>query len=93
MNIIKNWYILLDIYHLRTLIMKAKLFKNGRSQAVRLPKEFRLPGNEAIISHMGDAIVLQPIRHSWLDIYNHLEEISDFMEKREDLPPEDRESF
>jgi antitoxin VapB len=36
----------------------AKLFKNGRSQAVRLPKEFRLPGNEVLIRREGSRIVL-----------------------------------
>ena len=34
----------------------AKLFENGRSQAVRLPKKFRLPGNEVIIQRLGNAI-------------------------------------
>jgi antitoxin VapB len=36
----------------------AKLFKNGRSQAVRLPKEFRLPGNEVLIRREAGSIVL-----------------------------------
>jgi antitoxin VapB len=39
----------------------AKLFMHGRSQAVRLPKEFRLPGTEVRVSRVGDAIVLEPI--------------------------------
>ncbi len=71
----------------------AKLFENGRSQAVRLPKDFRLPGNEVAISHMGDAIVLQPIRHSWVEIYHAMSELPDFMDERNDLPPEERETF
>ena len=36
----------------------AKLFKNGQSQAVRLPKEFRMTGNEVYIKRQGEAIVL-----------------------------------
>ena len=40
----------------------AKLFMNGRSQAVRLPKEFRLPGTEVRISRMGSGVLLQPIQ-------------------------------
>ena len=40
---------------------RAKLFANGRSQAVRLPKEFRLPGNEVLIRRDGERIILEPI--------------------------------
>lgn len=39
----------------------AKLFKSGRSQAVRLPKEFRFEGNEVRIRREGQAVVLEPI--------------------------------
>lgn len=43
---------------------KAKLFRNGRSQAVRLPKEFRLPGEEVLIRKEGNAVILEPIEKS-----------------------------
>jgi antitoxin VapB len=39
----------------------AKLFMHGRSQAVRLPKEFRLPGAEVRVSKIGDKVILEPI--------------------------------
>lgn len=39
----------------------AKLFANGRSQAVRLPKEFRLPGTEVRISREGNRVILEPL--------------------------------
>ena len=39
----------------------AKLFKHGRSQAVRLPKEFRLPGKEVRVSRIGKGVLLEPI--------------------------------
>jgi antitoxin VapB len=42
-------------------IAKAKLFKHGRSQAVRLPKEFRLPGNEVRVRRIGRSVLLEPI--------------------------------
>ena len=52
----------------------AKLFQNGRSQAVRLPKEFRFEGNEVRIRRVGDGVMLEPtVRRgraddwSWLD--------------------------
>ncbi len=37
-----------------------KLFKNGRSQAVRIPREFELPGEDAIMRKEGDRIVIEP---------------------------------
>ena len=39
----------------------AKLFKHGRSQAVRLPKEFRFPGNEVHVRRVGRTVLLEPI--------------------------------
>jgi antitoxin VapB len=39
----------------------AKLFTHGRSQAVRLPKEFRMPGKEVRVTRVGDAVLLEPI--------------------------------
>jgi antitoxin VapB len=39
----------------------AKIFQHGRSQAVRLPKAFRLPGTEVKVSRVGDAVLLEPI--------------------------------
>jgi antitoxin VapB len=44
----------------------AKLFRNGRSQAVRLPKEFRFEGEEVSIRREGESVVLEPLRRrSW----------------------------
>ena len=39
----------------------AKIFKHGRSQAVRLPKEFRLPGTEVRVSRVGKGVLLEPV--------------------------------
>ena len=39
-----------------------KLFRNGRNQAVRIPVEFELPGNEAIMHRDGDRLVIEPVR-------------------------------
>ena len=43
----------------------AKLFTNGRSQAVRLPKEFRFSGNEIYAQKVGDAVLLVPKDKVW----------------------------
>ena len=39
-----------------------KLFRNGRHQVVRIPVEFKLPGNEAIMHRDGDRLVIEPVR-------------------------------
>jgi antitoxin VapB len=39
-----------------------RLFRNGRNQAVRIPVEFELPGDEAVISRDGDRLVIEPAR-------------------------------
>jgi len=44
-----------------TDIATAKLFKHGRSQAVRLPKEFRLPGKEVRVRRIGRSVLLEPV--------------------------------
>ena len=46
----------------------AKLFMHGRSQAVRLPKEFRLPGAEVRVSRVGHKVILEPIEEPKLDV-------------------------
>ncbi len=61
----------------------AKLFQNGQSQAVRLPKEFRFEGNEVIIKRLGDSVVLMPANHSWDVLISSLDKFSDdFMNNR-----------
>jgi antitoxin VapB len=44
---------------------RAKLFWSGRSQAVRLPKEYRFDGTEVRIRRRGDAVILEPIPTDW----------------------------
>lgn len=73
----------------------AKLFKNGESQAVRLPKEFRFEGNEVLIRRVGNAVVLLPKAKSWDTLIDSLAKFPpDFMTQR-DQPEEDdhREPF
>ena len=46
----------------------AKLFKHGGSQAVRLPKNFRLPGNEVRVRRLGRGVILEPTEGSREDV-------------------------
>jgi antitoxin VapB len=43
----------------------AKLFLSGRSQAVRLPKQYRFPGNQVAVKHFGNGVLLLPIDDPW----------------------------
>ena len=72
----------------------AKLFMNGRSQAVRLPADFRFEGKEVFIEHVGDAVVLYAKPVGWDDFFaSEGETPDDFLVDREDAPPQDREWF
>mgnify|MGYP000235115266 CR=1 FL=1 len=65
----------------------AKLFQNGRSQAVRLPKAFRMEGKEVKISRQGKKIILEPMDATWVTWFNTLGEFSDdFMQDGREQP-------
>jgi antitoxin VapB len=74
----------------------AKLFRNGRSQAVRLPAEFRFEGKEVFVRRdleTGD-VILSRRPASWVDFFELMKMIDvpdDFLTDREDLPPQVRD--
>lgn len=75
-------------------IKTAKLFINGRSQAVRLPKEFRFDGNEVFIRKEGDEVILSAKEPSWDDFFNAASAFGDdFLAERDNEPPQERESL
>ena len=55
----------------------AKLFPNGNSQAVRLPKEYRFEGEQVYIRRMGEAVVLLPYQTPWQLLIDSLSQFSD----------------
>ena len=68
-------------------MMTAKLFENGRSQAVRLPKEYRFTGDEVTINKVGDIVVLIPKENKWSGFLTSLELFSeDFMSDGREQP-------
>jgi antitoxin VapB len=72
----------------------AKLFKNGGSQAVRLPKEFRFEGSRVFIKKVGDAVVLLPHSDSWQVLFDSLDQFTDdFMTSRDQPDLQDREDL
>lgn len=75
--------------------MEAKIFKSGNSQAVRIPKEFRLEGNSVEIFKRGDELVLKPKPANLGVAFRLMSSMpSDFMQDgRLDELPQDREGF
>ena len=72
----------------------AKLFTTGRSQAVRLPKEFRFESSEVFIRREGNEVILSEKPASWEDFFTSSERpADDFMTERVDLKAEKRELF
>lgn len=66
-----------------------KLFKNGRNQAVRIPREFELPGEDAIIRKEGERLVIEPAPPtSLLDLLATLKPLDEKWPPIEDLPPD-----
>jgi len=72
----------------------AKLFKNGSSQAVRLPKNYRFPGTQVFIRRLGNGIVLMPDEGSWDTLIASTQQFSDdFPSTRDQGVVETRESL
>lgn len=72
----------------------AKLFKNGRSQAVRLPKEYRFPGKQVFVRKLGKGVLLMPEEGSWEAMKESVEMFSnDFMIKRVQGEHDEREGL
>lgn len=66
-----------------------RLFRNGRNQAVRIPREFELPGQDALMSREGDAIVIRPTsRRSLLAVLKSLEPLTEEFPEIADPAPE-----
>lgn len=72
----------------------AKIFTNGRSQAIRLPKEYRFSGEDVYINKIGKIVVLIPKDDPWSVLANSLDQFSeDFMEDRNQPPQNSREEL
>ncbi len=72
----------------------AKIFQNGQSQAVRLPKEFRFNGKEVFVKRLGKAVILLPAEDWWGPMNRNIGKFSaDFMNERDQGVGEVREPF
>ncbi len=76
-------------------MMTAKVFENGRSQAVRLPKEYRFSSDEVLINKIGEIVLLMPVNSKWDSFMRAVDMFSsDFMEDgREMRTDQEREEL
>jgi len=75
-------------------VKTAKLFQNGQSQAVRLPKEFRFEDDHVFVKKSGNVVVLIPTMNSWDILIHSLNKFSDdFMVERKQPKIQKRENF
>jgi antitoxin VapB len=81
-----------------TMPRTAKLFRNGRSQAVRLPSEYRFEGSEVYVRRNpenGD-VILSRRPESWRDFFQLVKTLdlpADFLADRKNTPPQKRDLF
>lgn len=69
----------------------AKLFMNGRSQAVRLPAKYRFKGTEVLVNRVGDTVVLSPKLDFWSDFFAVPSGVPrTFLKRRRDAAPQKR---
>ena len=72
----------------------AKIFINGRSQAVRLPKNYRFIGDDVFIKKIGKMVVLLPKGDPWSPLVNSLDQFTDdFMNDRDQPYQDSRENL
>ena len=73
----------------------AKIFENGRSQAVRLPKKFRFNVDEVVVQQLGEAVILVPKEALWQTFMDGLDGFTDdiFSDGREQGSQEEREAL
>jgi antitoxin VapB len=78
-------------YSMSTSERHVRLFRNGRNQALRIPREFELEGEEAIIHKEGDRLIVEPVRKGkLLALLASLDSLTEpFPDIDDDLPPLD----
>jgi antitoxin VapB len=72
-----------------------RLFRNGRNQAVRIPRDFEMDGSEAIIRKEGNKLILEPVdaKNCLLELLKTLEPIQEEFPEMEDPPVKDEDLF
>ena len=74
--------------------LTAKIFMNGRSQAVRLPKELRFDCDEVYVRKQGDSVIISPKKTTWDEFFDEPSAFTDdFMLERDQQEPQERDFF
>ena len=71
-----------------SLERKVKLFRAGRHQAVRIPREFELPGQHAVMRKEGSRLIITPVRQSLLEVLSTLAPVDEDFPPIPDPPPD-----
>ena len=66
----------------------ARIFQSGRSQAVRLPKAYRFEGDEVVVRHFGNGVLLLPLREPWAMLEAALDAFEPGFQINRDQPAE-----
>ncbi len=75
--------------------MITRVFKSGNSQAVRIPKKYRLKGTKTFIRKEKNKIIITPVENQWDELFEELEKLDqqDFLKNRSQPGPQERELF
>jgi antitoxin VapB len=71
----------------------AKVFQSGRSQALRIPKDYRFSCDEVFVERDGERLILTPRPRTWRDYFARARFTEDYPERIEDAPPQRRQEF
>jgi antitoxin VapB len=82
---------IIDIRHEVIIVERAKIFWSGRSQAVRLPKDFRFQGEEVRIRRHGSAVILEPVAADWTWLDSVVSELDEDFVQAVNEQPEQQE--
>jgi antitoxin VapB len=67
---------------------KVRLFRNGRNQAVRIPRDLELPGSEALLRKEGERLIVEPMpRQSLLELLSTWDPLDEELPEIDDLEP------
>jgi antitoxin VapB len=76
------------------IVKRASIFRNGANQAVRLPQDLRFPADvkEVRIRKQGEGLFMSPVRPDWSSFFSlQVDMPDDFLDNRNDLPPQPRD--
>lgn len=73
---------------------RVRLFRNGRNQALRIPREFEMDGREAVIHREGNKLIIEPVRKkNLLELLSSWEPLNESMPEIQDTPVEPENIF